>query len=164
MLFLNMVCLTVVLAQRDVRLPDETLEQQIGRIVGSVAPSMMLTGCSEAGRFHDHMDDQWMARQGLLREYPSCDCPQPGWPGGSHPLRDFEFEGRPTVSLAILDSEMVCMGVEQGVAMESLKFHPGPTFLRPANGPPQGCPAHRAGGLRPSSTPLDTRCRKLMMV
>ena len=30
--------------QRDIRLPDETLEEQIGRIVGTVAPSMMLTG------------------------------------------------------------------------------------------------------------------------
>ena len=32
--------------QRDIRLPDETLEEQIGRIVGAVAPSMMLTGMS----------------------------------------------------------------------------------------------------------------------
>ena len=30
--------------QRDIRLPDETLEDQIARIVGTVAPSMMLTG------------------------------------------------------------------------------------------------------------------------
>jgi len=37
--------------QRDIRLPDETVENQIGRIVGSVAPSMMLTGCSEAVAF-----------------------------------------------------------------------------------------------------------------
>ena len=34
--------------QRDIRLPDETVENQIGRIVGSVAPSMMLTGATKA--------------------------------------------------------------------------------------------------------------------
>ena len=36
--------------QRDIRLPDETLEEQIGRIVGSVAPSMMLTGRARGRR------------------------------------------------------------------------------------------------------------------
>jgi hypothetical protein len=45
------------------------------------------------------------------------------------------------------------MGVWQGVAMDSLKFHPGPpcpTLLRPA------------GGLRPSASPLDTSLRPPM--
>jgi hypothetical protein len=50
--------------------------------------------------------------------------------------------------------------------MDSLKFHPGPpcsTLLCPAGGPPQnsrpfrGSPAHKAGGLQLSSTPLDTQ-------
>jgi hypothetical protein len=44
--------------------------------------------------------------------------------------------------------------------MDSLKFHPGlpcPTLLRPAGGPPPKQPYGRFwGGLRPSSTPLDT--------
>jgi hypothetical protein len=55
--------------------------------------------------------------------------------------------------------EPTFMGVWQGVAMDSLKFHPGlpcPTFLRPAGRRPLKRPAHRACGLRPSSTPLDT--------
>jgi hypothetical protein len=62
------------------------------------------------------------------------------------------------------------MGVWQGVAMESLKFHPGlpcPTLLCPAGGLPleqtswpfQVWPVCRAGGLRPSFTPLDTSRR-----
>jgi hypothetical protein len=57
--------------------------------------------------------------------------------------------------------------------MDSLKIHPGPpspTLLCPACGPPlkrhiwpfQGWPAHRAGSLGPSSTPLDTPCRTPM--
>jgi hypothetical protein len=59
------------------------------------------------------------------------------------------------------------MGVWQGLAMDSLKFHPGPlypTLLCPVGRPPlkrlfQGWPARRASGLRQSSTPLDTsRC------
>jgi hypothetical protein len=50
-----------------------------------------------------------------------------------------------------------CMGVWQGVAMDSLKIHTGtscPSFLGCAGGPPLKLwPAHRAGGQRPSSTP-----------
>jgi len=37
--------------QRDARLPHESLEDQIGRIVGQVAPSMLLTGISESVAF-----------------------------------------------------------------------------------------------------------------
>jgi len=37
--------------QRDTRLPHESLEDQIGRIVGQVAPSMLLTGISESVAF-----------------------------------------------------------------------------------------------------------------
>jgi hypothetical protein len=45
------------------------------------------------------------------------------------------------------------------LATDSLKNHPGPpclTLLRPASGPPPPGVAHRVGGLRPSSTPIDT--------
>jgi hypothetical protein len=45
------------------------------------------------------------------------------------------------------------MGVWKGVAMDCLKFHPGPpcpTLLRPLKQR-----ARKADGLRPSSTPLD---------
>jgi hypothetical protein len=53
------------------------------------------------------------------------------------------------------------MGMWQGVAMDSLKFHPGPpcpTLPCPVGRSPlkqlfQGWPAHRAGGLQPSATP-----------
>jgi hypothetical protein len=65
------------------------------------------------------------------------------------------------------------MDVWQGVNMDSLKFHTGlpcPTLLCPADGPPltdghlcgralwpfQGWATRRLGGLRPSSTLLDT--------
>jgi hypothetical protein len=53
------------------------------------------------------------------------------------------------------------MGVWQGVAMDSLKFHlgpPYPTLLRPAVRPPLRRPySHFKGGLpKLSSTPLDT--------
>jgi hypothetical protein len=52
---------------------------------------------------------------------------------------------------------ILSMGVRQGVAMDSLKFHPGPPssiLLRPVGGPPlkrpfQEWPVRRAGGLRP---------------
>ena len=37
--------------QRDARLPHESLEYQIGRIVGQVAPSILLTGISESVAF-----------------------------------------------------------------------------------------------------------------
>jgi hypothetical protein len=62
------------------------------------------------------------------------------------------------------DADFV-MGIWQRVAMDSLKFHLGresPTLLRSAGGPPQGWPAHRAGSVRPSSTPLDTPRRTPM--
>jgi hypothetical protein len=56
------------------------------------------------------------------------------------------------------------MSVWQGVAKDSLKYHSGPPcpiLLRPAGMPPPkrlvlGWPAHRAGSLRPSFTPLVT--------
>jgi hypothetical protein len=53
------------------------------------------------------------------------------------------------------------MDVWQGVAMDFLMYHlgpPCPTLLRLTGGPPrfQGWPAHRAGGLRLSSTLFDT--------
>jgi hypothetical protein len=63
------------------------------------------------------------------------------------------------------------MGIWKWVEMDSPMFHPGLpclTLLRPAGGPPlkrpygrfrDGLPAERAapaGGLRPSSTPVDT--------
>jgi hypothetical protein len=57
------------------------------------------------------------------------------------------------------------MGIWQGVARNTLKFHLAPpclTFLRPAPETAlqlfQGWPARRAGGQWPSSTPLDTPC------
>jgi hypothetical protein len=61
---------------------------------------------------------------------------------------------------------MQIMGVWQAVAMDSLKFHSGlpcPTLQHPACGSPlkrpfKGWTTHRAGGLWPSSTPLDTPC------
>jgi len=37
--------------QRDKRLPGETLEQQIGRTLGTVGPSMLLTSTSESVAF-----------------------------------------------------------------------------------------------------------------
>jgi hypothetical protein len=57
------------------------------------------------------------------------------------------------------------MGVWQRVATNSLMFYLGllcPALLRPAGWPPlkllfQGWLAHRTGGLRLSSTPLDTQ-------
>jgi hypothetical protein len=65
------------------------------------------------------------------------------------------------------------MSLWQGVAMDSLRFHPGllcPTFLHPAGGPLlrprlqlfQGWPANRVGSMRPTSTPLDTPRRTPM--
>jgi hypothetical protein len=80
---------------------------------------------------------------------------------------------------------MYLMDVWQGMAMDTLKFHPampypstpyrwatpetalGPFQELPAHGasglrPFQGLPAHEAGGLRPSSTPLDIPRRKHM--
>jgi hypothetical protein len=62
-------------------------------------------------------------------------------------------------------------GVWQGVAMDYPEFHPGspcPTLLRPEGKPPlkrpfQGWPTHMAGGLQPSSTPLDTPRRTHML-
>jgi hypothetical protein len=45
------------------------------------------------------------------------------------------------------------VGVWQGVAMDSLKFHPGPpcpTLLRPAGGPPPKRPYSRFGGGPPA--------------
>jgi hypothetical protein len=62
----------------------------------------------------------------------------------------------------------VTMGIWEGVAMDSLKFHPGPppcpTLLRPAGGPPlkllYGCfKGSPPTGL--SSTPLDTHAVRL---
>jgi hypothetical protein len=50
----------------------------------------------------------------------------------------------------------------RGWSMDSLDFHPGPALLRSAT-PFQGWPTHRAGGLRPSSTLLDTP-RRMPMV
>ncbi|KAL3891661.1 hypothetical protein ACJMK2_003913 [Sinanodonta woodiana] len=37
--------------QRDQRKPDETIEEQIGRLVGNVGPSMLLSSCSESVAF-----------------------------------------------------------------------------------------------------------------
>jgi hypothetical protein len=48
------------------------------------------------------------------------------------------------------------MGVRPGVAMDSLKFHPGPSYPSTPSRPFQRWPAYRAGSLWPSSTPLDT--------
>jgi len=45
--------------------------------------------------------------------------------------------------------QLFCMGVWQGVAMDSLTFHPGPpcpTFLRPTGGPPLKRPHGRFRG------------------
>jgi hypothetical protein len=60
------------------------------------------------------------------------------------------------------------MGVRQGVAMDSLKFHrglPRPTLLRPTGGSPLKRPyTCRAGGLRPSSTLLDTHAVRLCLL
>jgi hypothetical protein len=59
------------------------------------------------------------------------------------------------------------MGVWQGVAMDSPKYHLGPscpTLLQPemALWPFQGWSASRKDILMPSSTPLDTLCRAPM--
>jgi hypothetical protein len=54
------------------------------------------------------------------------------------------------------------MGARQGVAMDSLMFRSGPTsstLLHPAGMLPLNRPYSRAGDLRPSPTPLDTRRR-----
>ena len=37
--------------QRDEPEEDETLESQLGRVVGEIAPSMLLTGLSESAAF-----------------------------------------------------------------------------------------------------------------
>lgn len=37
--------------QRDRRVEGETLEQQIGRVLGAVGPSLMMTGVSEGVSF-----------------------------------------------------------------------------------------------------------------
>lgn len=60
--------------------------------------------------------------------------------------------------------QLFCMGVWQGVAMDSLTFYPGPpcsTSLRPGGDHPwngltvvSGVAAHRAGGLWQSPTPF----------
>jgi hypothetical protein len=59
------------------------------------------------------------------------------------------------------------MGVWQGVALDSLKFHPSlpcHTQQRPAGGPPLKRPyVCFRGGLRLSSTPLDTPRRTSMV-
>jgi hypothetical protein len=56
------------------------------------------------------------------------------------------------------------MSVWQGVAMDSLKFYPCPTFLCPETAlwPFQGWPAHRASSFQPSYTPLHTPGRTPM--
>jgi hypothetical protein len=60
------------------------------------------------------------------------------------------------------------MSVWQGVAKDSLKFHPSPpcpTLLHPAGGPPLKlgpCGLFRVGHLRAFSTPLDTPRRTFM--
>ena len=43
--------LLCVFLQRDEQLPNESTVQQFGRIVGEVAPSMLLTGVSESAAF-----------------------------------------------------------------------------------------------------------------
>jgi hypothetical protein len=76
------------------------------------------------------------------------------------------------------DEDRRTMGVRQGVARDSLMFHPGPpclTLLRPKGWPPlkrrfsetalrsfQVWPARRTGGLQLSSTFLDTPRRTPM--
>jgi hypothetical protein len=56
--------------------------------------------------------------------------------------------------------------VREGVSTDSLKFQPAPscpTLLRPAGGPPPKGPYGRlGGGLRPSSSPLDTPSRTVL--
>jgi hypothetical protein len=57
-----------------------------------------------------------------------------------------------------ITAKTVTIGVWQGVATGSLKFHlsrPCPTLLRPGGGPPLKWP-YRAGGLRLSSSLLET--------
>jgi hypothetical protein len=73
----------------------------------------------------------------------------------------------------IVVSHFEAMSIWQGVAMDSLNFHPGlpcPTLLRPVDGPPlkwpYGCfrcgpPAGQAT-CGPSSTPMDTPHRTPM--
>jgi hypothetical protein len=65
------------------------------------------------------------------------------------------------------------MAKDGQLTMDSIKFHPAlpcptllrPTLLRPVGGPLlQGWPAHMAGGLRPSSTPMDTLRRSPMII
>jgi hypothetical protein len=58
------------------------------------------------------------------------------------------------------------MGAWQGVAMDSLKFHPGPpcaNLLRPEDVPPLKRSAHTAGSLWPFFTLLDTPRRTPMV-
>jgi hypothetical protein len=52
------------------------------------------------------------------------------------------------------------MGAWRGVAMDSQKFQPGPSFyiLRVDQPLKRSCGCFRAGGLRPSSSILDTPC------
>lgn len=37
--------------QREARCPSETMSEHVGRVVGQVAPSILLAGCSEAACF-----------------------------------------------------------------------------------------------------------------
>ena len=58
--------------------------------------------------------------------------------------------------------------VREGVSTDSLKFHAGlpcPTRIHPVGGPPPKRPYGRlGGGLRPSSSPLDTPSRTGLVV
>jgi hypothetical protein len=74
----------------------------------------------------------------------------------------FEFVGETDLSCLLLG-----MGVWEGVAMNSLKFHPRllcPTLLRPACGPPLKQPYRGAGGMWSSSTHLDTPLRTPLLL
>ena len=47
----NIPCFAFCFFKRDVRLHGETLDQQLGRVLGEVAPSMFLSSFSEAVAF-----------------------------------------------------------------------------------------------------------------
>jgi hypothetical protein len=65
----------------------------------------------------------------------------------------------PVISQDLVITLLIPMGVWQGVAMDSLKFHLGRpclTLLCPTGRLPLKRLYGKAGGLQPSSTPLDT--------
>jgi hypothetical protein len=95
-------------------------------------------------------------------------CPS-GEDMGHRPLRE-PMPKRGLGALSKIWNFLSVIGVWQGVARDSLKFHPCPTLLRLMVGPPLKQPYGRfrvrvalLQGGQPSSTSLDTPCHTAML-